>query len=63
MLVFASFLTIFGQGQVRDTMAHQSREIIFASDTQAPMWVETLLLKTNNNRAATKDIFGDILTH
>lgn len=37
------------------------KELVFASDTQAPMWVETLLLKQNNNRVATKDIFDDIL--
>jgi hypothetical protein len=34
--------------------------IAFASDTQAPMWVETLWLKANNNRQATRDIFSDI---
>ncbi len=32
----------------------------FASDTQAPMWVETIVLKANNNRAATKRLFHDI---
>jgi hypothetical protein len=34
--------------------------IAFASDTQAPMWVETIVLKAHNNRTATKRIFGDI---
>jgi UDP-2,3-diacylglucosamine pyrophosphatase LpxH len=31
----------------------------FASDTQKPMWVETLFLKSNNNRSATKKIFDE----
>jgi predicted MPP superfamily phosphohydrolase len=38
-----------------------NNEIVFASDTQAPMWIETLWLKSHNNRAATKSIFDDIL--
>ena len=36
--------------------------IAFASDTQAPMWVETLWLKSNHNRTATKKIFNDLCT-
>lgn len=36
-------------------------EIAFVSDTQAPMWVETLALKTNHNEEATRQIFGDIV--
>lgn len=39
-----------------------SNEIAFASDTQAPIWVETLLLKSNHNRSATKSIFKNIAT-
>jgi hypothetical protein len=39
---------------------NDSTLIAFASDTQAPMWVETLWLKANNNRQATRDIFSDI---
>jgi len=39
----------------------KNNEIIFASDTQAPMWIETLWLKSHNNRSATKQIFDDIL--
>jgi hypothetical protein len=35
--------------------------IAFASDTQAPMWVETLWLKANNNRTATRKVFSDVL--
>ncbi|MCW3078834.1 MAG: metallophosphoesterase [Segetibacter sp.] len=50
------------QAQEIDTISPISKEIVFASDTQAPMWVETLVLKRNNNRAATKSIFNDLLT-
>lgn len=39
---------------------NDSTEIAFASDTQAPMWVETLWLKSHNNRTATKKLFEDI---
>lgn len=39
----------------------QSKQVIaFASDTQEPMWIERLFLKSNNNLAATKMIFQDI---
>lgn len=41
----------------------QNKEIIFASDTQAPMWVETLFLKADHNRTATKAIFNNIAQH
>ena len=34
--------------------------IAFASDTQAPMWVETLWLKAHGNKAATKKLFTEI---
>jgi UDP-2,3-diacylglucosamine pyrophosphatase LpxH len=37
-----------------------SRMIAFTSDTQAPMWVETIVLKAHNNRTATKRLFSDI---
>jgi hypothetical protein len=39
---------------------NDSTEIAFASDTQAPMWVEKLWLKANNNRTATKMLFSDL---
>ncbi|RYY88954.1 MAG: metallophosphoesterase [Chitinophagaceae bacterium] len=35
-------------------------EIAFASDTQAPMFVEKLWLRAHNNRAATKMLFTDM---
>ncbi|RYY60254.1 MAG: metallophosphoesterase [Chitinophagaceae bacterium] len=39
---------------------NDSTEIAFASDTQAPMFVETLWLKANNNRTATRLLFSDV---
>jgi hypothetical protein len=43
------------------TMPNRDSSVIaFASDTQAPMWVETLWLRANNNRHATKMIFDDV---
>jgi hypothetical protein len=40
----------------------QSRKpiIAFTSDTQEPMWVEKLLLKSNHNQKATEMIFKDV---
>src|SRR5881398_1373577 len=37
-------------------------KMIFAADTQAPMWVETVVLKADHNREATKMLFHDIGT-
>lgn len=42
-----------------DTLV-SSKEIVFVSDTQAPLWLETIIRKTHNNATATKKIFGDI---
>jgi hypothetical protein len=36
-------------------------EIAFASDTQEPMWMENIYLKSNQNTRATALIFSDIL--
>ena len=60
-ILFFFITTIAAQCQVADTAVNDSKEIVFASDTQAPMWVETLVLKSNRNKEATKDIFNDIL--
>ncbi|WP_020604067.1 metallophosphoesterase family protein [Spirosoma spitsbergense] len=35
-------------------------EILFLSDTQAPMWVERLVLRAYNNTKATRTIFDEI---
>lgn len=37
------------------------REILFLSDTQAPMWVERLVLRTHQNTKATQAIFAEML--
>ena len=39
-----------------------SVHIIFLSDTQQPMWIETLRLKENNNEDATRKIYSAILS-
>lgn len=39
----------------------QDREIVFLSDTQAPMWVERLVLRTHQNTRATTVIFDEII--
>ncbi|CCH56882.1 metallophosphoesterase [Fibrisoma limi BUZ 3] len=39
----------------------QDREIVFLSDTQAPMWVERLVLRTHQNTRATTIIFDEII--
>jgi hypothetical protein len=61
-IILSCFITICAKAQIRESWQNVSKEMIFASDTQAPMWVETLFLKANNNRLATKDIFDDIIT-
>jgi len=38
-------------------------EIAFVSDTQQPMWIESLYLKSNQNEKATGMIFNDIISH
>jgi 3',5'-cyclic AMP phosphodiesterase CpdA len=62
LLLTACFSAFSGKTQtLADSSANTSKEIAFASDTQAPMWVETLWLKANHNRAATKMIFNSIM--
>jgi hypothetical protein len=62
LFILSAFFVTLSHGQVTNSTDTSGKEIVFASDTQAPMWVETLLLKRNNNRLATKDIFDNILT-
>ena len=54
------FATTFKSQTVVYTPSNNSTEIAFASDTQAPLWVEKLFLKAHNNRTATKLMFKDI---
>ncbi len=39
----------------------KANDILFLSDTQAPMWVERLVLRTHQNTEATQTIFNEIL--
>ena len=41
--------------------ANGQTEIGFVSDTQAPMWAETIVLKANHNEKATGKVFHDII--
>lgn len=62
ILCFTFLGALFAKSQpVAAPPSHAPKEIIFASDTQAPMWVETLLLKAHHNRTATNMIFDNIL--
>ena len=54
---FASFC--FFAANCQSPFTGDSTLLAFASDTQKPMWVETLFLKSNQNRQATKKIFGE----
>jgi UDP-2,3-diacylglucosamine pyrophosphatase LpxH len=56
-LLICSFLSV---AQAQSPSA-ASTEMVFVSDTQQPMWIETLLLKPNRNRTATSGIFTEIL--
>ncbi|MDB4918902.1 metallophosphoesterase [Mucilaginibacter sp.] len=46
---------------IASAFAQERKPIIaFTSDTQEPMWVEKLLLKSNHNQKATEMIFKDV---
>src|SRR4029078_2312538 len=49
--------------QAQDTTGGGScpSPLLFVSDTQEPMWVETLWLKTHENRRSTEALFKDLL--
>ena len=38
-----------------------SNTIVFASDTQSPLWIEKVFLKTDHNTKATELVFNDII--
>ena len=59
--LFILFLLTALLGKLQaQTISSDSTELCFASDTQAPMWIETILLKKNNNKQATKKMFETI---
>ena len=61
ILCLVCFSTLFLKAQTAsESSATDTTLIVFASDTQAPMWVETILLKQHDNRKATKKVFNDI---
>jgi predicted MPP superfamily phosphohydrolase len=61
ILCMLTMSSLFAMSQEQKAPPRDSKLIAFASDTQAPMWVETLWLKANKNRTATKMVFDDIL--
>jgi predicted phosphodiesterase len=64
-LIYCCLLTFIVQTAVAQSagmMPHeQKKEIVFTSDTQGPIWLETLWLKPNKNRQATTQIFKNLL--
>jgi hypothetical protein len=59
-LILTSFMAN-SQLIIEAPLPEEPKVIAFASDTQAPMWVETILLKSHNNRKATTMVFNEIL--
>jgi len=61
-LVKKLVLTVFiFHGLSAFAQENQQRSIIMISDTQAPMWIEKLFLKSNNNEKATAILFDQIV--
>lgn len=55
--------TIFLCLIIGTSFSQQKRPVIaFTSDTQEPMWVEKIMLKSNHNQQATKMLFKDVLS-
>ena len=55
------FASIAGFAQCQSLLPVSANELYFVSDTQQPMLVERLVLKSNQNLKATADIFASIL--
>jgi len=63
IVFFFIFFALQAKSQsIADTTTIDSNEIVFTSDTQGPIWVESILLKPNHNRSATRSIFNNIAT-
>lgn len=58
VLSLLSLLTSNAQDTIN---AASTTEMVFISDTQQPLWVETLIHKQNRNTVATSDLFREIL--
>src|SRR5688572_143243 len=59
ILAFLAFL-VFSKANTQTLSSSDSTELCFASDTQKPMWIETLFLKKDHNQQATKKLFSTI---
>ena len=59
LILFLLLVSLFGKAQSQPLYA-DTTALCFASDTQAPMWIETLFLKKNNNKEATQKLFEAI---
>jgi len=57
-IFFLFLLTAFGKAYAQPSA--DTTELCFASDTQKPMWIETLFLKKDHNQEATKKLFTTI---
>ena len=55
--LFLLFIGLCVKEKSQSAPTGDSTLLAFASDTQKPMWVETLFLKANHNQQATKKIF------
>ncbi|MDQ6609768.1 MAG: metallophosphoesterase [Bacteroidota bacterium] len=61
LVLLAVLLFNAGKTQTPDTPeTTNDTELCFASDTQKPMWVETLFLKKDHNQEATKKLFAAV---
>src|SRR5215212_2004249 len=61
ILVFMSTQILNTQAQQMGIPVSTNREIAFVSDTQTPIWVESIFLKNQSNARATGIIFNEIL--
>jgi UDP-2,3-diacylglucosamine pyrophosphatase LpxH len=59
-LISLSLTATLAKSQYTNPPVNDTSLIAFSSDTQAPMWVETLWLKKTNNKTATRNLFSDI---
>ena len=60
LAVMQSSATEFPQEKTNTQQKHSAHTILFLSDTQQPLWFETLRLKKQNNEEATQKIYSAI---
>lgn len=58
--LLVAFLMVFVAPETKAQNV-KSTEIAFVSDTQAPLWIENIFLKSNQNKKATGLIFDNII--